>query len=123
MNGLSILSGMRAVLLVLLAITTVSWTPLMAAETGCLSPTSLTLPAGLTDDTDASRVSSVVESALSTGLGNLKCIHDALERKDLTAEERQKLEQAHEAQLAAMRAIADRWNGLYTSHAKRKAKE
>ncbi len=91
-----------------------------ADEVVCQSPPPPQLSAAIVDDAHARYLSDLVESTLSSGVENLKCIQGALEENDLTDAERQQLEKAYEAQVSAMRAIADRWNGLYTSHARRK---
>ena len=113
----------RTVLLFLMVSTAVSWTTLRADETKCQPPASPTLPFAISDDAQAINVSTAVESILSAGVNYLACIQGVIEKGDLTAEEKQRLENAYEAQVSAMRAIADRWNGLYTSHARRKAEK
>jgi hypothetical protein len=114
---------MRTVLLAIAVSLTLPWTASRADDTPCEPPAVPTLPFALSGDAHASSLSGVVESVLSEGLDYLACIQAALEKGDLTAEEKQRLETAYETQEAAMRAMAERWNGLYSSHARRKAEK
>ncbi len=92
-----------------------------ADEVLCQPPSMPNLPAGIVNDDHAGLLSDSVDAAMSESAAYLACIEAAVENGQdvMTDSERRQLERARQDHVAAMRATAARWNGIYTAHARR----
>ena len=113
--------AMRIAVVTFLVVTFTFSSYLRADEVPCQPPSMPDLPAGITDDNHANLLSDSIDVAMSESAGYLACIEAALESGgDAMADaERRQLETARQNHVAAMRAMAARWNGMYTSHVRR----
>lgn len=88
----------------------------------CSVPEVPNLPGTLSDDANADQVSQTVDDVMTVNFEYLACLNEFLEADvdQPSEQERRQLEGLISARLARLNALANQWNGMYTSYVNRK---
>ena len=115
------LSRSQILAVVFLTITLVSPVRESYAE-DCPVPDVPNLPGTLNDDANADQVSQTVDDVMTVNFEYLACFNECLEADadQPSEQERRQLEGLITARLARLNALANQWNGMYTSYINRK---